>query len=134
MYGPTFFQILDNRAILYLNVTFGLYDQLPPVFLQRFNDDTGQLTVKKIRQQQEIPVLQIEIDGEAELNAAMNDRQLDVDLNLHRSKAQLLSSKIGGISQKTVDLILSMSVPFLENAAALLMGNGKRMEHVSKNY
>jgi hypothetical protein len=46
------------------------------------------------------PVLQIEVLSEAEVFAAMKNRKLDVELNLHNSKASLIQSKINGLSQK----------------------------------
>lgn len=46
------------------------------------------------------PVLQIEVLSEAEVFAEMRNRKLDVELNLHNSKASLVQSKINGLSQK----------------------------------
>jgi hypothetical protein len=51
------------------------------------------------------PVIQIEIVSEAEVFAEMRNRKLDVELNLHNTRASLIQSKISGLSQKVTYII-----------------------------
>ncbi|CAD5235737.1 unnamed protein product [Bursaphelenchus xylophilus] len=127
---PPVVKLVTNRALIYLNVTFGLYQKIDEVLnvLDVYNDAV--VGAKAVKHPNQEPVVQIEIAGEAIVQASLTEKNLDVNLNLHRSRGQLISSKIVGISQKTVDLILSMSVPFLENAAAMLLGNGVNLHQV----
>ncbi|KAH7726263.1 Protein C05C9.1 [Aphelenchoides avenae] len=70
------------------------------------------------------PVLKLEITCEADIKMKMTDRKLEVELKLKNSRAILVESKIENMSQKTVDVIMSMSVPFLEQAVEIFVGEG----------
>jgi hypothetical protein len=120
---PPAIKILDGRAYIYLNVTFSLFEEQPAEVSGIYFDE-----IPVIDQPDSNPVLQIEVVSEAEVFAQMQDRKLDVELNLHNSRASLIQSKISGLSQKAVDLIMSMAIPFLENATEIFLGHGVEMD------
>ncbi|KAI6210855.1 hypothetical protein M3Y96_00372100 [Aphelenchoides besseyi] len=124
---PPAVKILDGKAYIYLNLTFSLYEnhQTDGLRVALFDDYPAQL-----EQMDSGPILQIEVVSEAEVFAEMKKRKLEIELKLHNSRAALIQSRISGLNQKTVDLILSMSIPFIENATELFLGNGIEMSEL----
>ncbi|CAJ0610320.1 unnamed protein product [Cylicocyclus nassatus] len=69
-------------------------------------------------------IISINVETELELKIDIQDDMVRCTSSMLNAQAKLTNSKIGLMSQKTIDLLVDMSTPFLEDAVDLLISRG----------
>ncbi|KAL6724814.1 hypothetical protein Aduo_019669 [Ancylostoma duodenale] len=69
-------------------------------------------------------IISINVETEFELKMDIQYRTVRCSSSMLNAQATLMDSKIGRMSQKTIDLLVDMSTPFLEDAVDLLISRG----------
>uniref|UniRef100_A0A7E4VKE7 BPI2 domain-containing protein n=1 Tax=Panagrellus redivivus TaxID=6233 RepID=A0A7E4VKE7_PANRE len=135
-------KLLENHAFMFLNCSVEMYDSRTfknPSSSGKSDsrdenvsrdiiDNNVDITNPVVRD----PVISVEVSGEAALGMVIRDSRLEGRLKLKNTKAIVLESKLVDMSQKTVDFIVNLATPFLEDAVELFFGNGIAINQIFK--
>lgn len=69
-------------------------------------------------------ILTINVETEFTLTMEMRNKKVKGYINMVNAQANLVDTKIGLLSQKTIDFLVNMSTPFLEDAVDMVIGQG----------
>ncbi|KAF1747268.1 hypothetical protein GCK72_023730 [Caenorhabditis remanei] len=103
--SPPVIDLQQGRALVYLNASLNVFAEPP---------------LKTV----EGSMLTINVETEFTLTMEMRNKRVKGYINMINAQANLVDSKVGLMSQKTVDFLVNMSTPFLEDAVDVLIGRG----------
>ncbi|CAB3399941.1 unnamed protein product [Caenorhabditis bovis] len=103
--SPPIISLQQGRAQVYLNASLNIFPTPP---------------LDKI----EGSMLTINVETEFSLTMEIRNKRVKGYINMVTAQANLVDSKVGLMSQKTVDFLVNMSTPFLEDAVDVLIGKG----------
>ncbi|CAD6185283.1 unnamed protein product [Caenorhabditis auriculariae] len=103
--APPVIALEEGKAIVFLNASLNVYADPPVESIQG-------------------SILSINVETEFTLTMEMRDKKVKGYINMVNAQASLIDSKIGLMSQKTIDFLVNMSTPFLEDAVDVLIGRG----------
>ncbi|TKR81838.1 hypothetical protein L596_015649 [Steinernema carpocapsae] len=108
---PPVIRLRDQNAQVFLNASLKVFPDPP---LQNM---TG-------------PVLEIKMTTEFFLNLQLKHKHFKAFVNVVKSKAEVVHSRIEGLSQQALDFLVNMSTPFLEDAVDVFFGEGMEFSDV----
>ncbi|CAI5455494.1 unnamed protein product [Caenorhabditis angaria] len=103
--SPPVIDLQEGKALVYLNASMNVFAN-PPL------DNI------------EGSIVTIQLETEFMLKIEMQNRKVKGFVNMINTQANLVDSKVGLMSQKTVDLFVNMSTPILEDAIDVIIGRG----------
>ncbi|CAI4224906.1 unnamed protein product [Auanema sp. JU1783] len=103
--SPPVIMLQDGKSVVFLNASLEVY---PDPVIEKVNGS----------------ILTIHMETEFILTMEMKNRKVKGFINMVNANAVLIDSKIGLMSQKTINFLVNMSTPFLEDAVDLLIGRG----------
>uniref|UniRef100_A0AC35UHE1 BPI2 domain-containing protein n=1 Tax=Rhabditophanes sp. KR3021 TaxID=114890 RepID=A0AC35UHE1_9BILA len=117
-------RLQNQKAIMLLNVSLEIYR----------SEAVNNLTNEKPLSTAPIDdsVLSVSIHCEADLQLRINEKKLKGDINIRDSKAILKENKFSVLGQQTAELIVNMSLPFLEDALYAFLENGLDISEIIK--
>uniref|UniRef100_A0A0N5A013 BPI2 domain-containing protein n=1 Tax=Parastrongyloides trichosuri TaxID=131310 RepID=A0A0N5A013_PARTI len=132
---PPIIRLQNQKALMLLNVSLEIYrneafeiDEITDITDNIVNDLTSVFSTSPI----DYSVLSINIHCEADLQLRINEKKLRAEIGIRDSKAQLKENKFSEMGQQTVDLIVNMSLPFLEDAIYGFLENGLDISEIIK--
>uniref|UniRef100_A0A8R1DHE3 Lipid-binding serum glycoprotein C-terminal domain-containing protein n=1 Tax=Caenorhabditis japonica TaxID=281687 RepID=A0A8R1DHE3_CAEJA len=103
--SPPVIDLQEGKALVYLNASLNVFAHPP---------------LKTV----EGSMLTINVETEFTVTMEMKNKRVKGYINMINAQANLVDSKVGLMSQKTIDFLVNMSTPFLEDAVDVLIGRG----------
>ncbi|CEF70249.1 Lipid-binding serum glycoprotein, C-terminal domain and Bactericidal permeability-increasing protein, alpha/beta domain-containing protein [Strongyloides ratti] len=133
---PPIIRLQNQKALMLLNVSLEIYRN-EPFDIENFGNDVTDNVISDITSvfstsPIDYSVLSINIHCEADLQLRISEKKLRGEVGIRESRAQLKENKFSEMGQQTVDLIVNMSLPFLEDAIYGFLENGLDISEIIK--
>uniref|UniRef100_A0A0N5C0N7 BPI2 domain-containing protein n=1 Tax=Strongyloides papillosus TaxID=174720 RepID=A0A0N5C0N7_STREA len=133
---PPIIRLQNQKALMLLNVSLEIYRN-EPFEIEEIGSDIEDNVISDISSifstsPIDYSVLSINIHCEADLQLRISEKKLRGEVGIRESRAQLKENKFSEMGQQTVDLIVNMSLPFLEDAIYGFLENGLDISEIIK--